>query len=64
MNKTLKVLWKTLTALLKTVFYVAKTAEEGAASWREVIQRDRAKAIAKAIAKAETKATRKAQVNQ
>ena len=60
MNKTLKVLWKTLTALLKTVFYVAKTAEEGAASWREGIQRDRAKAIAKA----ETKAARKAQANQ
>ena len=52
MNKTLKVLWKTLTALLKTVFYVAKTAEEGAASWREGIQRDRAKAITKAEAKA------------
>ena len=60
MNKTLKVLWKTLTALLKTVFYVAKTAEEGADSWRKNIQRDRAKAIAKADAKA----SRKAQVNQ
>ena len=60
MNKTLKVLWKTLTALLKTVFYVAKTVEESSASWREGIQRDRAKAIAKA----EAKASRKAQANQ